>query len=105
MIGEILDLEEERWLPARVTAGNAFFRSLFIPDGLQISEEAIFRHIDLLLGKKMKLFWNFKLNLFHLCISLRLRILNPKSPEAQMFPHAGSQQARQQSAPPSILRL
>ena len=56
-------------------------------------------------GKKIKMFWNFKLNLSHLCISLRLRILNPKLPEAQMFPHAGSQQARQQSAPPSILRL
>ena len=101
MIGEILDLEEERWLPARVTAGNAFFRSLFIPDGrLQISEEANFRHNE---------FWfrilTLKLDLFHLCISLRLRILNPKLPEAQMFPHAGSQQARQQSAPPSILRL
>ena len=53
MIGEIPDLEEERWLPARVTAGNAFFRSLFVPDGrLQISEEAIFRHTDLFLGKK-----------------------------------------------------
>ena len=56
-------------------------------------------------GKKLKLFWNFKINLFHLCISLRLWILNPKLPEAQMFPHAGSQQARQQSAPPSRLRL
>ena len=56
-------------------------------------------------GKKIKMFWNFKLNLSHLCISLRLWILNPKLPEAQMFPHAGSQQARQQSAPPSILRL
>ena len=56
-------------------------------------------------GKKIKMFWNFKLNLSHLCISLRLWILNPKLPEAQMFPHAGSQQARQQSAPPSNLRL
>ena len=101
MIGEILDLEEERWLPARVTAGNAFFRSLFNPDGrLQISEEANFRHNEFLFR-----FLTFKLDLFHLCISLRLRILNPKLPEAQMFPHAGSQQARQQSAPPSILRL
>ena len=101
MIGEILDLEEERWLPARVTAGNAFFRSLFIPDGrLQISKQANFRHNEFLFR-----ILTFKLDLFHLCISLRLRILNPKLPEAQMFPHAGSQQARQQSVPPSILRL